>query len=175
MPVPSSSFSAAPSMSPARLVVPPRRKSLPSTGEDVIELSSDSDNDVLGRAADLDDDETFWNSLPGFNGEPSHYSLRKARESQQSLQLDTAMDSDAEDDMMDQDRDLEELNGLRAKKHAYTPRAQSAVIGTDSSISAAGRRSSGYRDPLIPSSSQESALDAGEDFFKNVSAVRRLG
>ncbi|RDX40456.1 hypothetical protein OH76DRAFT_1467492 [Lentinus brumalis] len=167
MQAPSSSFSAHRPQSPARTLVPARRKSLPSTGDDVIELSSDSDDDVLGGAADLDDDEAFWSSLPGFNGEQSHYSLRKARESQQSL-LDI-------DDAMDQDRDLEELNGLGVQKHAYASRSRSAAFDSSSSISAATRRSSGYHNLPIASSSQESALDSGEDFFKDVSVVRHLG
>ena len=171
MPTPSSSRFSAPGVpSPARLVVPARRKSLPSTGQDVIELTSDSDDDVIHGPPDLDydSDEAFWSSLPGFDGKPSHYSLRKARESQQLL-LDTAMDSDSDsnvdNDAMEQDRDLEELNGLRPSKSASVSGPCSmtfSVSRSGPSKSAAGSRS--YRNPPMPSSSQESMLDSENGF-----------
>ena len=176
-PLPPSSAFPTPSTSRSVKVNVPR--SIPSSpcpakrpipDDDVISISSDSEDEP--RASGGSDENSLWNlNFAPFNGAPSYYSQRKARESLRSLTSAPGIESDAEDDgdAMDLDPDP---SAPCFSTSTSKPKVSNALpkFGP-SSASASSRRS--YRDPPIPSSSQESALD-DDDFFRDVTVVRSL-
>ncbi|KAI0756003.1 hypothetical protein C8Q80DRAFT_1264124, partial [Daedaleopsis nitida] len=156
-PPPSSSQPSTTSQLHSRTAARPRAANPQvSDAADVISIPSDSDSDS--------DDP--WGSvrLP-------LYTQRKAAESDRSLSLPHAAEDEDEDEpMADLNWDDITLEYLQTGR-----RLASAGVASGSkhaSASAVGRRS--YRTTGIPSSSQESALDDEDAFFRGVSIVKNL-
>ncbi|EJF60479.1 hypothetical protein DICSQDRAFT_162059 [Dichomitus squalens LYAD-421 SS1] len=163
-PPPSSSAFTTPSTSRSdRVGIPPSVPASPCPAkrpiaDDIISISSDSGDDTnAGGRRSPDDWLRDLNSAP-FNGAPSFYSQRKARESQRSL--NTALDIDPETQNVGDAMDLDpEPSALSSPTRNSKPKLSEFGYY---SASASSRRS--YRDPPMPSSSQENALN--DDIFR---------
>ncbi|KAI0351008.1 hypothetical protein OH77DRAFT_1506701 [Trametes cingulata] len=175
-----------------------------SVDDDVISISSDSDDetralapataaDKRAKASDANgsDNDEWWNRPP-FNNQPSFYSQRKAAISRGSLapsprarNVHNANNDDEEEDeirkILDEDP-WAEIDAILSQPSSPVKNANAAAAppakGKDAppragpSRPVAGKRY--YRDaPTMPSSSQESMLDDGDDdmFFGEASVV----
>ncbi|KAI9059099.1 hypothetical protein FKP32DRAFT_1634581 [Trametes sanguinea] len=178
MPPPSSS--PAPTPSSSRTAPVNRRRKLP-LDDDIIEISSDSDDGKPAAGGGQSDDDLKWWQRPPFNNQPSLYSQRRASSSRGSLIPS----------WKPEDPDVEEEEGedLWAEVEAeFSQRSEGAKSGgpwSESAVAGAGRKESGasssrtqltrkrtYRNEPFPSSSQESMLDEdGAGFHKGPSVV----
>ncbi|KAI1784256.1 hypothetical protein LXA43DRAFT_976766 [Ganoderma leucocontextum] len=140
---------------------------------DVISISSDSEDEPIADT-DLSGDDWLRNYAP-FNGTPSVYSQRKARESQRSESLRTAptdVDSDAEDDGA-MDLDLESVLGSQSMTLVAGDACRQAFSSSASSAPPP------YLDVPLRSSFRDNAPfnidgDTEGDFFQDVTVVRSL-
>ena len=153
----------------------PRRRARDS---DVISISSDSEDEpIADPGPSLSGDDWLRNIAP-FNGTPSVYSQRKARESQQSFRRVPASihDSDAhpeDDDAMD--LDLESVRGSQSQ--SVTP-ACHQPFSSSASINIAPRPycSAPLRSSFIGNNALAANADgdASGDFLRDATVVRSL-
>ena len=186
-PAPLPPSSAFPTPSTSRSVKVNVSRSIPSSpcpakrpipDDDVISISSDSEDEpIADPGPSLSGDDWLRNIAP-FNGTPSVYSQRKARESQQSFRKVPASihDSDAhpeDDDAMD--LDLESVRGSQSQ--SVTP-ACHQPFSSSASINIAPRPYCSA--PLRSSFIGNNALadnadgDASGDFLRDATVVRSL-
>ncbi|KAJ2985759.1 hypothetical protein NUW54_g10042 [Trametes sanguinea] len=149
--------------------------------DDIIEISSDSDDGKPAAGGSQSDDDVEWWQRPPFNNQPSLYSQRRASSSRGSLIPS----------LQPQDLDVEGEEGedlwaeVEAEFAQRSERAKSGGPWSESAAAGSGRKESGasssrtpltgkrtYRNEPFPSSSQESMLDEdGAGFHKEPSVV----
>ncbi|KAL7281010.1 hypothetical protein ACG7TL_004312 [Trametes sanguinea] len=161
---PPPSSSPAPIPSSSQTAPTAQRKSLPFDDE-VIEISSDSDDGKLATGGSLSDDDLEWWQRPPFNNQPSLHSQRRASSSRSSLALSPPPDENVEGESEDLWAEVEARFSQRPERAktdepwvaAEGPARKDSGASPSRTFTGAGKRV--FHNEAVPTSSQESMFD----------------